>query len=733
MDQSENLSAAPCLSGLCETCRNLGKVSPNTITRFGTLDDIKSRAPCKICQIAALAINNYRENRPSETQDRRNEFFSVSPHGSLGSRTHGDHCICHSRFRIDLSFDRPPKSLGVISHISEDLLAVAEKHDKHLESATRGSGQGAEYAEEDSKIDIPLISSWLRKCEMEHDLCNDSSGIATRTRSHLLLVDVEDMCLVEVDPSRYFALSYVWGAAVMFKTVRSNLGLLKQQGSIKQLGDKLPLLIRDAISVVRQLEERYLWVDTLCVVQDDDKSKHDLIKMMDIIYSKAVCTIIAHGSKDASFPLPGIRSNTQRPRRIRISADTGPHKHYFVFSPYHYTGDITAYDTRGWTFQEQVLSRRRLIFASDQVFFSCHSQTGGDWCEDSLTNLGDARVEYPINLLLGTKGETLATINRLNVDCCKDALTDLVDNRRAQTAILNLSRSDSRPRDDYERIKTLIYTYTSAVTFYSSRKLSFASDILNAFAGIMAALDQAFGLSQISSVYGLLTQHLIHNLHWIPKMAVRRPGWPSWSWIGWDSHINWLDREDQLKLDFQIKDIYFVNYGNIKLISDNQSGSNAALPPPVTNQVLSTIPDISPDHQAKLLSASLKLPLLGFWATIPVAGGLMFRFHPIRTASLRIHAKDGDMCGHVHGQFDYSSSRPTDEVLSRCRLVYISHTARRCAYHIYSDCECGGGCNALVVDPGDSQEGYGTRIGLAEICRASWNRISTTREFIALA
>jgi hypothetical protein len=62
-------------------------------------------------------------------------------------------------------------------------------------------------------------------------------------------------------------------------------------------------MIADAIHFVRQIGERYLWIDSLCIVQDDTSQKHGLINNKDLIFSSALLTIIAATGRDANAGL----------------------------------------------------------------------------------------------------------------------------------------------------------------------------------------------------------------------------------------------------------------------------------------------------------------------------------------------------------------------------------------------------------------------------------------------
>ena len=143
----------------------------------------------------------------------------------------------------------------------------------------------------------------------------------------------------------------------------------------KDLG-RVPQTISDAIEVCRRLKMRYLWVDALCIIQDDEKDKDSQLPEMDKIYSVAALTIVAACGTDAKSGLSCLRYRCSPQSSARIHGIT------------YVTGDIplderiqkTTWNTRGWTYQECILSRRLLVFTDSQVFFIC---AGGTRAEDT--------------------------------------------------------------------------------------------------------------------------------------------------------------------------------------------------------------------------------------------------------------------------------------------------------------------------------------------------------------
>lgn len=161
-------------------------------------------------------------------------------------------------------------------------------------------------------INVPRLQSWLNTCVNSHGIsCNQSvvTGLR-RSINTIMLIDVEMNCLITASVGvKYAALSYVWGGpgVVMLQTSKNNLASLLRPGSLSTdsaLGS-VPKTVRDAMSLVRALKVKYLWVDCLCIVQDDNESKQKHLRSMGLIYAHSFFTIIAAGAGNANQGIPG--------------------------------------------------------------------------------------------------------------------------------------------------------------------------------------------------------------------------------------------------------------------------------------------------------------------------------------------------------------------------------------------------------------------------------------------
>lgn len=150
---------------------------------------------------------------------------------------------------------------------------------------------------------LRLISSTIgQKCDAEHGSdCRQPFGLESSALGHpKLLIDVKRQCLVLAVPDcRYACLSYVWGGASTLKTNGGSLSNLMQENSLQFHWDQIPRTIRNTISLVDQLGIPYLWVDSMCIVQDDEEGKHAQIQAMAGIYANAYVAIVASNGWDA--------------------------------------------------------------------------------------------------------------------------------------------------------------------------------------------------------------------------------------------------------------------------------------------------------------------------------------------------------------------------------------------------------------------------------------------------
>jgi hypothetical protein len=159
------------------------------------------------------------------------------------------------------------------------------------------------------QIDLARVKQWLRMCLANHQAsCNAPLKSDSTRLTNLRVIDVIEKCVVEVQlPILYCALSYVWGGVPNIRLTTSNKHALSQPGSLKNIWRRLPKTIKDAIRLVEGIEERFLWVDALCLVQNDPVDVQHGLDVMDLVYERATMTIVAACCAHADHGLSGVR------------------------------------------------------------------------------------------------------------------------------------------------------------------------------------------------------------------------------------------------------------------------------------------------------------------------------------------------------------------------------------------------------------------------------------------
>ncbi|KAM0330515.1 hypothetical protein ACHAQA_003462 [Verticillium albo-atrum] len=219
------------------------------------------------------------------------------------------------------------------------------------------------------------IRRLLSECENTHPACSQVEGDLPRRLLYIGSSALLDLRVTDVFPAdvRYVALSHCWGPDTPFTTTWATLA--QREAGIEW--SDLPLTFQDAITVARHLDVEYIWIDSLCIIQDDKGDWAVESLKMGSIYERAYLTVAAATSV-------GDREGFLGPTRQR---------EYYKSSTIdmHPFGEVSgvqvrrAFDvratprvdplyTRGWTFQERIMPRRILTFSS-AIIFECHTTT----------------------------------------------------------------------------------------------------------------------------------------------------------------------------------------------------------------------------------------------------------------------------------------------------------------------------------------------------------------------
>ncbi|GAW27408.1 putative HET domain-containing protein [Rosellinia necatrix] len=228
---------------------------------------------------------------------------------------------------------------------------------------------------------LRLTRQWLENCQNSHPKCKGVSQTYMPLRVLHIRDDGCGSCDFHVTlkvttgkPIEPFAaLSYCWGGDQPYKTTTARM----QSGNMSLKWRKLPRSIQDAIKTAAALGLRYLWADSLCIIQDDEEDKTSQIADMARIYSQATVTIIASRARRSVDGFLGeidLASQTRLAVRLPIRC---PDESQAVVGWAYLThiegsrGSSEPIDSRAWTLQERYLSNRVLDFGSRQTRWTC--------------------------------------------------------------------------------------------------------------------------------------------------------------------------------------------------------------------------------------------------------------------------------------------------------------------------------------------------------------------------
>ena len=354
------------------------------------------------------------------------------------------------------------------------------------------------------QVNVELLRQWVYCCHTSH---NDHC-LRTEIPCHLsliYLIDVMEGCLISANmETKYVALSYVWGNFKTIQTTKTNLAYLQRPRSIGVRGNilKFGKTIEDALRLVSLLGERYLWVDCLCIVQDDLNTKQETLNAMGSIYANAYLTIVAADGHHADHGLRGLGHGSQNRSvgcniiRFPFETDVVAHR-YRAWYP-----EDSPWESRAWTFQEALFSRRLLIFNGTVSWF-CRAAIWEEHVISPTEDLAYSSVPNP-----------------------------------AEYAPF-AARTPTWPD---------IARWGELVEQFNTRKLTFDEDVMDASAGLTSMFDSHFSGGIL---WGLPEMFFNHCILWRPKKVLRRrkgynhalsaESFPSWSWVAWEGHLHFVD------------------------------------------------------------------------------------------------------------------------------------------------------------------------------------------------
>ena len=385
------------------------------------------------------------------------------------------------------------------------------------------------------------VRSWVHSCDQQHRCVPSETQLPTRVLDIGGNSGTHSINLVETQGQRgrYLTLSHCWGTSHRITTTSSTLQARKKGILISEL----PKTFQDAILIARYLQVQYLWIDSLCIIQDSYSDWEYQSSRMADVYAKSYLTIAASSSSDDSsgcFPSMTTRFNTPHlsPEAeslghntvVNAAALVGKQKaslevEYFAQRPFVYLdarldhGAVSrvyiskewmpasnqknprvyrigtfgsSFDpisreplvSRAWTLQERLLSSRTLHYGSEQLYWECQR---GLLSEDGSRFQS---IFFDVNTIL--EGQRLSNSQH----------------GRPKGGWMSLIEGYTPEFPDHGRWRG---GWVSLINNYSKRKLTREHDKLPALSGLARLIAE-----QTNDVYyaGLWKNHILEDLHW---------------------------------------------------------------------------------------------------------------------------------------------------------------------------------------------------------------------------
>ncbi|KAL9564791.1 hypothetical protein ACKAV7_011243 [Fusarium commune] len=410
----------------------------------------------------------------------------------------------------------------IIDNDLQKCLAKAHGNNKKLESLSLSEGLDESLQKKEARR-LQLCED-IQFLHQQRSLLRSDTVIEEERAARLVeIIDTDRGTKLKIVPglvgySSYAALSYRWGdLEAVWQTTIKNLGMRLTEFDVGEL----PKTLSETVQVVKNLGLKWVWIDSLCIVQDDkDDWAREAVKMASI-YQNALVTISADSSQDAKAGLHNERSssilNEKDSMKICSKLSTDEESSIFLFPDQETKIDRSAINLRdlgdlvshcalrdrGWTMQERILSLRIIHYASDQLYWECYH--GINESEDELLwvgrSLNIAKIAHRIN-------------SAENEEVKKKELKQM-----------------------------LRYWYVHLVGGdYSHRSLTFIDDKLLAISGVAKALDNIHPFGYMAGHWCEDDDELVKSLCWKrggPGKKAAKYRAPSWSWASQDSAIDY--------------------------------------------------------------------------------------------------------------------------------------------------------------------------------------------------
>ncbi|TAQ90843.1 hypothetical protein B7494_g864 [Chlorociboria aeruginascens] len=340
-----------------------------------------------------------------------------------------------------------------------------------------------------SEETLSCIRSWLEGCQAEHTVCRNRRAEPTSNDSwypsrlldvgHASYGSCELVSGNSLPPgTQYMTLSHRWGAA--YQVLKLTVDKLLNEPMFPT--QSMSKTFREFVNLAQRLQIRYVWIDSLCIVQegDDGADWQKEALTMSMVYRNSFCNISADWGSDSNGLYFYRKSVDDKYPRIQITVS--PNRYTFKKFNGVFNLDVIVFEptfglhqlwhaplsSRGWVVQERFLSPRNVRFSQNQVFFEC--------CQELRSEI------FPL----------------------KESLSYLYSIHTFHQPYLDFKQmaSWSSPQTDVpQNVKRILQNYHNAVDVYSTCELTYESDKLIAFAGVGKFYQELLGKTYIAGLW----------------------------------------------------------------------------------------------------------------------------------------------------------------------------------------------------------------------------------------
>lgn len=376
------------------------------------------------------------------------------------------------------------------------------------------------HTDADQQTCLDLISRWMHECKTTHDICKSMTSQDVVLPARVMDVMSQQnpkLIITNGRLGKYVALSYCWGTPGpdILKLTSQNMASMTNGVIDATMFAKTH---QNAFHLAQLMGVRYIWIDALCIIQDDLEDWAVESRKMGDIYGGAHLTIVAGSSADSRRGFLPSRSNAVQPCPIPLELGQDP----FLFATLFPSVDEGPTASRGWCYQEAILSKRSVIFGAEQMGFRCPTGTTFEFRRRNNQTLLQMAVVPP-----------------------------------GATPVFRPDVQLSTTRNVEERRQIVLQHWYMMLRDFSTRQLTDPGDIFASTSALAQLVARHLHSDRHRYLAGIWEMDMVRGLLWRARYQVNRPAVlkrpamsqgsvqraPSWSWAAVQGALDHIDFE----------------------------------------------------------------------------------------------------------------------------------------------------------------------------------------------